>query len=441
MDKNNRLEQLFRSAKEQKPVHSFDEAKDQFINSLNYHGGGSGTKKMKFLFTKKWIIMFVTVSILTSVFFVINSDTDGSHLNENVAVQSNKSLELEDHEQFSFKDEFPEIVDKLKPLKKHSSVEDDSFTIDYIDVELIADDTTSLYPSVDRTQENSTQDDEYIFPKLTEEEIAANHKQKKSMLKALEKFDKKEYSYIPSGTFDFNGKKVSVQAFYIQKKEVTNLEYRTFLFDLLIQDRKNEFLIAKPNQALWSKLFVKVDNPMEELYFSHPAYNEYPVVNISREGVELYCKWLSQELFKYVGETKKSNYNDLRLPVREEWVKAASAEGKQLPYPWEGQFLRNEKGCYLANLKPTDSTYIDDGGFYTVKVNSYTMNQHGLYNMSGNVAEMVYDNIQLKTPGTAGGGWMNNPDELKIYGPDPYKGMTDAHPNIGFRVVMTYNNK
>ncbi len=29
------------------------------------------------------------------------------------------------------------------------------------------------------------------------------------------------------------------------------LEYRTFLFDLLIQGRKEDFLLAKPDQKLW----------------------------------------------------------------------------------------------------------------------------------------------------------------------------------------------
>ena len=116
---------------------------------------------------------------------------------------------------------------------------------------------------------------------------------------------------------------------------------------------------------------------------------------------------------------------------------AASIEGKKDPYPWEGKFLRNSKGCYLANFKPTDSTYFDDGAFFTAKVNSYNANDFGLFNMSGNVAEMVYDDYPSKNSGTAGGGWMSNAEEIKILGPDPYQGLTEAHPNVGFRVVMT----
>ena len=84
------------------------------------------------------------------------------------------------------------------------------------------------------------------------------------MLKALEKLDRKVYSFLVSGSFDFNGKMTSVQAFIIQKTEVSNLEYRTFLFDLLIQGRKDEFLKAKPDQAMWTKLLGEFNKPMEE---------------------------------------------------------------------------------------------------------------------------------------------------------------------------------
>ena len=40
------------------------------------------------------------------------------------------------------------------------------------------------------------------------------------------------------------------------------------------------------------------NEPMKEHYFSHPAYDNYPVVAISREGAELYCKWLTKEANK-----------------------------------------------------------------------------------------------------------------------------------------------
>ena len=64
--------------------------------------------------------------------------------------------------------------------------------------------------------------------------------------------------------------------------------------------------------------------------------------------------------------------------------------------------------------------------------------------MSGNVAEMVNKSnfedgkMTWEGLGTAGGGWMNTVEEIKIYGPDPYDGIESAHPGIGFRVVVTH---
>ena len=444
MDKHRQLEDLFRAAKEQQTQTSFDETKDQFLSSLSTPLSGSGSRSMKFSRTKKWFIMIATVSSIALVVYLFNTTltttTDKQTYSKVSPEKKEISKEISRNESPSQKED-NQLTKIQKTVNKISFKVDQIFVIEQLDINEVAEDTSSLYTNVDRPKIDPVHQDEYIFPKLTEEEIASNHKQKKQMLKALEKMDKKEYSFIPSGSFEYNGKKISIQAFYIQRTEVTNLEYRTFLFDLLIQGRKEEFLKAKPDQAMWSKLFIDTKNPLEELYFSHAAYNEYPVVNVSREGVELYCKWLSNELYNFVDDKKKAFVNDIRLPYRTEWVKAASAEGQQLPYPWDGEFLRNSKGCYLSNHKPTDSTYQEDGGFFTVKVNSYTVNQYGLYNISGNAAEMVYDDYPLKNPGTAGGGWMSSAEEIKILGPDPHKGLIEAHPNVGFRVVMTYMNR
>ncbi len=438
MDKQKHLDDLFRRAKEQNPVVTFGETKERFLTSSQTDNLNTKAKNGSNFLTKKLIIMLAALStIIIGLFMVNNHFETVSSQHEIVHTISKKDgIEVTLRNGNIQKVNLPfKNFETLPIYKELFSVENNkSF---YIPIAIP--DSSKPIKFVELAEPRGTLiTDEYIFPKLTDAEIKANHKQKREMLKDLEKFDKKEYAYIPTGTFNYEEKQVSLQSFYMKKKEVTNLEYRTFLFDLLIQNRKDEFIIAKPDQSQWTKMFGSNCTPMEENYFSHEAYNKYPVCNVSREAVELYCKWLTQELVKVVDPKKREIYNDIRIPGRVEWVFAASNEGKTLPYPWGGPFLRNHEGCYLANFKPLPENYHDDGGYFTVKVDSYLSNEFGLFNMSGNVSEMVYNAPNSrKEPGTAGGGWMNDGEELKILGADPYEGIIEAHPNIGFRVVMT----
>ncbi|MFN5149747.1 MAG: SUMF1/EgtB/PvdO family nonheme iron enzyme [Flavobacteriia bacterium] len=439
MNKEKHLEDLFRAANSQPPVHSFDETKNRLLNTLENASSSSDKPEKTYFTLKNIIIMITSLSSIIIAVVLWNTNENTEKARKETIVQSGnseKNPHVPDLQQVDVHG-IPKVI-SVPTYKKQVSVE--TKQVYYIPV-LTEDSASAGYRIKPSPLIPTVKDDDYIFPKLTEKEIAANHKKKKQMLRALEKLDKKGYIRMPSGSFEFDGKTVSVQSFMIQRTEVTNLEYRTFLFDLLIQGRKDEFLKAKPDQSQWSKVNGLTDfalDPMEENYFSHPAYNDYPVVNVSREGAEMYCKWLTQELIKVLDTDDAGNYNDVRIPGRVEWVYAASTSGTDYPYPWKGQFLRNSEGCFLANYKPFENSYFDDGGFFTVKVDSYNPNSAGIYNMSGNVAEMVYNAPNSrKDPGTAGGGWMNNAEEIKILGPDPYSGKTDAHPNIGFRVVMT----
>jgi gliding motility-associated lipoprotein GldK len=56
-------------------------------------------------------------------------------------------------------------------------------------------------------------------------------------------------------------------------------------------------------------------------------------------------------------------------------------------FPWGNYYLRNKKGCLLANFKPGRGNYPEDGGFYTVRADAYWPNDFGLYCMAGHVAE------------------------------------------------------
>lgn len=445
MSNEKRLNDLFNQAKELPSAVSFNEVSARFTASAS---SGAASPKRNLFSTKNVLIMLAITSIVVTALLLTTPS---------------KEYRSEQPKSISTTKEHPNTPIELQPESNEVIVDSDHKTplhsiaalVDEASIQVV--ETTSGKLEEEGYQlpfpyiKPKLTDDEYQFPKLTEDEIAANNKQKKAMLKALEKFDKKQYAYIPSGTFEYDGKMLSVQSFYMQRTEVTNLEYRTFLFDLLIQDRKEDFLKAKPDQTQWVAYFES--KPYEEYYFSHKAYNDYPMVNVSKEGAEMYCKWLSEELNQFVDDKKKKNYHDVRLPQREEWIKAASNEGKQWPYPWTGQFVRNSEGLYQANFTPeaTDSVQFTNASMdILAPVKSYWPNDCGLYNMSGNAAEMVYDsdfgtvegNMRSKLDhsslGTAGGSWRSNAEEIKLSATDPYKGKVSPMPMIGFRVVMTH---
>ncbi len=445
MDKQQQLEQLFQLAKEDQTVQSFGQTKERLIESIHSTAVNHSSKKQ--VFTKKWMIMMTTIGTLalSLIFILTTSKKDAQNPEkEKEKRQLAQAKEKQTHSNQSTIPVSPNDKQQNQLPEKQPSEKMETTPIREENPE--EDNLKKTLPILAKEHPKSyklTLDEPYQFPKLTEEEISMTKKKKRSMLKALQKHDKDNYAYIPSGSFDYNGKMVSAQAFYMGTTEVTNFEYRTFLFDLLIQDRKAEFLKAKPDQAQWNSLNNGEASPFSEGYFSHKAYNDFPVVNVSRAGAELYCKWLSEELRKFVGEKKEGNYNDIRLPVRAEWVKAASYEGKMLPYPWGGPYMRNSAGLILANYA-RDTTEIPETGIktsgydITAPSRSYFPNMYGLYNMSGNVAEMVYEGMDRKDPGTAGGCWMSDKDGVKIYAPDPYSGVINGKPMIGFRIVSTF---
>jgi len=143
-----------------------------------------------------------------------------------------------------------------------------------------------------------------------------------------------------------------------------------------------------PDTLVWIRDFTySYNEPMAKKYYSHPAYGNYPVVGISWKQATAFCEWRSMYLNSYLESKKRMSESDFRLPTEAEWEFAARGGRSQVPYPWGGPYLRNKKGCLLANFKPGRGNYPEDGGFYTVRADAYWPNDFGLYNMAGNVAE------------------------------------------------------
>ncbi|MGJ8660802.1 MAG: formylglycine-generating enzyme family protein [Bacteroidota bacterium] len=215
---------------------------------------------------------------------------------------------------------------------------------------------------------------------------------------------------------------------YMQETEVSNGQYQLFLANVLRSRELEIFQKAMYDSTQWVKKFKDSDlRPLQNMQHWHPAYENYPIVNISQEGAKYYCEWLTSQY----NSQKKRKYKKVifRLPSEQEWRLAAGYTNENSLTPFPNDKIRDEeKNCYLANIKTSETTYFEDGGLHTVRVKSYFPNEKGLYCVLGNVAEMT----DIK--GSAiGGSWTNLFEECTFDKRQMYDG---PDPRIGFRVLM-----
>lgn len=147
---------------------------------------------------------------------------------------------------------------------------------------------------------------------------------------------------------------------------------------------KKEKVRIYPDTLCWVRDFsYSYNEPMTRNYFWHPAFDDYPVVGIAWKQAMAFSYWRTNLWNAF----EELNTEDFRLPTEHEWEYAARGGFDHAMYPWGGYYVRNAKGCLLANFKPGRGDYPADGGLYTVRADAYFPNDYGLYNMAGNVAE------------------------------------------------------
>ncbi|MBY0535482.1 MAG: formylglycine-generating enzyme family protein [Chitinophagaceae bacterium] len=238
------------------------------------------------------------------------------------------------------------------------------------------------------------------------------------------------------GILKKNFAKVS-ETLYVSKFEVTNKDYLEYLQDLKQKGDAAEYELRLPDTSSW----LKIDPDFKAFvnhYLRHSAYSNYPVVGVSYESAMAYCKWYEEK----INASSANQQFRCRLLNIEEWMNAATGGDRTRTYPWGTGFIQNNRKDYLCNFKHTNFIYDSVTRKYTeidipetegvkkatAPVNAYYPNSFGLYNMSGNVAEMTQEK------GVAKGGGFKDPAYLVQVKPEKiYK---SPQADIGFRIAL-----
>lgn len=145
-----------------------------------------------------------------------------------------------------------------------------------------------------------------------------------------------------------------------------------------------------PDTLVWIRDYTfSYNEPLTEKYFSHVAYDNYPVVGVTWAQAKAFCQWRTKQMNNFQDMIKNPGVMDYRLPSEVEWEYAARGGHQMTLYPWGSYYSRNEEGSFVANFKPMRGNYVSDSqsNVTTMKVANFLPNSYGLYDMAGNVAE------------------------------------------------------
>ncbi len=173
-----------------------------------------------------------------------------------------------------------------------------------------------------------------------------------------------EYNNIP--------RKVSIASFYMDETETSNAEYREYLYWLeRIYGSEYPEVVrqASPDEFVWRNVGAYAEN-MVDLYFRHPAYQNYPVVGVSWEQAVAYCDWRSDRVNEKIlidrgilkvdpAQTAENNFNtDAYLAGQYEGVVKKELRDMNPNATEKTRKVRLEDGILLPKFRlPTEAEW------------------------------------------------------------------------------------
>lgn len=210
---------------------------------------------------------------------------------------------------------------------------------------------------------------------------------------------------------------VYLDAYYIDKYEVTNMQYKNCV-----------------KAGVCGTPFDKKSSTHSD-YYDNPQYGNYPFMGAFLSDATIYCEW-----------------REAKLPTEAQWEKAARGTDGRI-YPWGNNFDSSRANSCDKNC-PSELAVmeLDDGYGDTAPVGSYEngVSPYGVYDLAGNVWEYVadlYSETYTATPPylnplgsttgqdiiARGGSWGQDPARLRTSARFIFPSAIFMRGGVGFR--------
>jgi len=124
-------------------------------------------------------------------------------------------------------------------------------------------------------------------------------------------YDNEDYVEALSNIYNFD---VNDEGKYIKQ----GWDTRRFNYEYWDKDSVREVINVYPDTLKWTEhLHNEIAEPMMQMYFWHPVYDNYPVVGLSYQQIQAYLHWRMAQGFKELD--KKGIEYEIGLPKHSEW--------------------------------------------------------------------------------------------------------------------------
>lgn len=237
--------------------------------------------------------------------------------------------------------------------------------------------------------------------------------------------------------------------FYMNETEVSNGEYLETLSKIAASGDSVLYHQLLPDTNVWRNNF---GDPYIDHYLRYPGFKDFPVVGITYKQAERYCEWLTHWYNQQ--PKRKIKRIVIELPNEAQWEMAARAGRADAIYPWGTPYTQDATGKWLANFTRVDqgnivwdtlcnqrllvglpSDKLPNEALITTPVQTYGSNDYGVYNMAGNVEEIVrYHGTEGL--GLAKGGSYADPGHFLKISSRAFYQIEEASHKRGFRLSM-----